>query len=168
MERLDEKQLSAVIARKKEVNAVSRAIATDAGQRAEFLADPVAYLRKAGVPLDAKIKFSDRDQEILKLVVDPEIAALYHRGDLAKLAEHLRGNYSGLVNDPSRVAWTVADFHVAIEAVAVAVGVFVAPIRPADDFSEFARLEAIQTARLDAVDARLSAIEAQLRELGRR
>jgi hypothetical protein len=132
------------------------------------LADPVAYLRHAGIPLDANITFTARDQEILKLVVDPEIAMLYNRGDLAKLAEHLRGNYSGLVNDPSRVAWTVADFHVAIEAVAVAVGVFVAPIRPADDFSEFARLEAIQTARLDAVDARLAAIEAQIRELGRR
>lgn len=89
------------------------------------------------------------------------MTSLYKAGDLAQLSQYLTANYPSLINDPSKVAWTVADFEVAIEAVAIAVGVFVAPVTPAEDFSEMARLEAVITARLDAIELRISAIEAR-------
>jgi hypothetical protein len=114
-----------------------------------------------------KIELTERDREIVRLVTDPELAGFYKVGNLKGLTDHLRAQYPGLVNDPSRVAWTVADFHVAIEAVAVAVGVFVVPVRPVDDFSELARLEAVQAARFEAQERRLAALEAKVEGLMR-
>jgi hypothetical protein len=162
---IDEKKLKTVSEHKQAIDAASRVIMTDPKQREQFLADPVSYLKNARIPFGGNIKLTDRDKTIIKLVSDPDIATIYNSGNIAQLAEHLRQNYPGLVNDPSKVAWTVADFEVAIEAVAVAVGVFVAPIRPPEDFSEIARLEAVQGARLNAVEARLAALETQIRQL---
>jgi hypothetical protein len=164
----DEKQFDTVNAHKDAVGAASRAIMGDRKQREEFLADPVAFLKKSGVHFNGHVELTDRDRQIIKLVADPEIATMYNTGNIAQLAQYLRGTYPSLVNDPSRVAWTVADFEIAIEAVAIAVGVLVAPLRPADDFSELARLEAVQAARFESMEARMTALETQVQQLGGR
>lgn len=157
---MDAKQLQSIVGAKHSVQAAASKIMTDPKEHDAFLADPAAYLKKAGVKVKGHIQLSDRDKAILKLVADHKLSALYKAGDLAQLSQYLTANYPSLVNDPSWVAWTVADFEVAIEAVAIAVGVFVAPVTPVEDFSEMARLEAVLTARLDAIEARIGAIEA--------
>jgi hypothetical protein len=160
---MDDKTLETVVAHRRAVQNASRAILEDPKQREEFLAAPVAYLKRQGVPVSGHLELSERDHQIIRLIADPSIATLYNSGNVSQLANYLRGNYPGLVNDPSKVAWTVADFEVAIEAVAVAVGVFVAPLRPADDFSELTRLEAVHTARIDALETRIAELETQLK-----
>jgi hypothetical protein len=144
------------------LRAASNSIMNDEKKRNEFLADPAAFLKEAGVTIRGKVDLSERDKEIIKMVADPEVAAIYKSGDIARLSSVLRQRYSGLVNDPSRIAWTVADFEVAIEAVAIAVGVFVAPLRAPDDFSEIARLEAVFTARIDALERKVADLSAKV------
>lgn len=147
------------------MNNASQDIMKDEKRRRAFLADPAAYLKKAGVAVRGHIELSERDKEIITMVADPEVAAIYQRGDIAELSKYLRENYKGLINDPGRVAWTVADFEVAIEAVAIAVGVFVAPIRPPDDFSEVGRLEAVLNARINALEKTIGGLQEQIEKL---
>jgi hypothetical protein len=157
----EDKQFESVVSNKAAIQNTSRAILADPKQREEFLADPAAYMKKAGIPFSGQISLSERDRDIIKLVSDPGIATLYNSGNIAQLTSYLRGNYPNLINDPIRSAWTVADFEVAIEAVAIAVGVFIAPIRPQDDFSELSRVESVQSARMAALEARVAQLEAQ-------
>ena len=166
--KINARKFQTLNAHKKAVHTASRKIMNDPKQREEFLSDPSAYLKKVGVPSIGRIKITARDREIINMVADPKIGAIYKTGNLEDLAQYMRQQYPGLVNDPGKVAWTVADFEVAIEAVAVAVGVFVAPIRPPEDFSELARLEAVQAARFEAMDARLAALEAKVQQLSDR
>ena len=147
------------------IDAASRRIMQDKHERDEFLGDPAAYLKRAGVPVGGVIKLSNRDKEIIKMVADPEVAAIYKAGDIAKLSQYLRDTYQGLVNDPGRRAWAVADFEVAVEAVAVAVGVFVVPVLQTEDFSEISRLEAVFAARMDAVEKTIAKLETQIQDL---
>ena len=163
---IDEKQLNDLVSSKQSIQAAARKIMTDPKEHSDFLADPEGYLKKAGLAVRGRIDLTERDKQIIKLVADPQLSALYKAGDLAKLSQYLQTSYPTLVNDPVRVAWTVADFEVAIEAVAVAVGVFVAPVAPVEDFSEVSRLEAVHAARLDAVESRISALETQMRQVG--
>jgi hypothetical protein len=144
------------------IDAASDAIMHDPAQRAAFLADPAAFLKTAGVPIRGTVDLTDRDKEIIRMVADPQVASIYKAGDITKLSQYLRTAYAGLVNDPARVAWTVADFEVAIEAVAIAVGVFVVGVRPPEVFTEIGRVEAVLSARLQAVEAGLAALQAQL------
>ncbi len=162
----DEKQFETVFAHKQAVKNVSNTIMSDPKERAEFLADPKAYLQKAAIPVAGHIELTERDRSIINMVADPTVATLYHSGNLAQLAAYFRGNYPSLINDPTKVAWTVADFEVAIEALAVAVGIAVAAVQEGEDFSEMARLETVHSARLDAVDARLAELEAKVRSMG--
>jgi hypothetical protein len=163
---IDQKQLGDLINSRHSVQAAARKIMTDPKEHGDFLADPEGYLKKAGLAVKGRIDLTERDKQIIRLVADAQLSALYKAGDMAKLSQYLQTSYPSLVNDPTRVGWTVADFEVAIEAVAVAVGVFVAPLATAEDFSEVARLEAVHAARLDAVESRMSALEAQLRQAG--
>ena len=164
---MDDKEFGETIARKQNIQSAHRSIMTDQAERHEFLSDPASYLAKRGVPLKGRIELSDRDKQIIKLVADPEVATIYASGDVTRLSQYLRANYAGLINDDTiQPAWTVADFEIAVEAVAVAVGVFVAPLPVQDDFSEVGRLEALHSTRLQEVEARIASLEAQLSTRG--
>jgi hypothetical protein len=145
--------------------AASRRIMSDEKQREEFLKDPSAYLERAGIVSGRAVNLSERDKEIVKMVADPEVLAIYKSGDVARLSGYLRATYQGLVNDPIRPAWTIADFEVAIEAVAVAIGVAVFDVRMMDDYSEAARIEAVLNRRIDALEGALQALQDRVNAL---
>jgi hypothetical protein len=159
---LGRRRVESLLRGKEAVAAVAREVTTDPEQREEFLADPAAFLRRAGAEIPGDIQLTDRDRDIIRIVTDPEMVAIYQSGDVERLREHLRANYPTLVPDPTKVAWTVADFEVAVEAVVVAVGVAFVPVAPVYKVSEVARLEAVVNARLAGQEARLRALEERL------
>src|SRR3954467_676274 len=127
-EPLGRRRVEAIFASKRAVAAVAEEVNTDPDKREEFLRDPDAFLRNAGVDLPEHVELTDRDRDLLRIVSDPDFADIYEAGDVTRLKDHLRENYPSLVPDASKVAWTVSDFEVAVEAVVVAVGVAFVPL----------------------------------------
>lgn len=144
------------------VRVASDALLADAQSRQEFLEDPVTYLRSTGAVVNEDIKLTDRDRDVVRLMADERVAEIYEAGKVGELETYLRESYPNLLGDPSRLAWAEMDFHVLIEAVAVAIGVAFVPVLPVDRVSEVARLESVLNARLAAQEARISALEGRI------
>lgn len=61
---MDVKQLQSVVRGKQSVQAAASKIMADPKEHDAFLADPAAYLKKAGVAVKGHIQLSDRDKMI--------------------------------------------------------------------------------------------------------
>lgn len=164
--RVDEAQrrrrLDALMGSSEAVTTVVSEAMNDPAQREEFLREPAAFLRAAGIDLPGEITLTDRDRDILRAVADPEIARIYREGDVDQLVNHVAESFPALATPADRVGWAYADFHVIVEAAAIAIGVAVAPIIVADKVSDVARLESLFNARLAAQEERLRALEERL------
>jgi hypothetical protein len=153
----------------KPLSTLSAQLVSDAAIREQFLADPNAVLNRLGAG-GGNVVLSERDKEVVRLIGDQQVSALYQQGNVTGLQAYLRDNYANLVArvpGGAQVEGAAADFDVLIEAEVVAVAV-VAVAAAAIGSIEHPQAVAVRpetavlNARVAGLEARMANIEATL------